>query len=607
MNQLEKKLQRAIQHYMNGELKPAADLSAKLARKLPNHPGLLQLRGEIAQNQGKDVMAEDLFRKAIIVSPQDSQPHYRLANVLFARQQLEDSILYYNKSLALDPSYWQARVNLGLAYRGTGQHQIAKEHFEQALQQNPSLTSVFCYLIDLKLSLGELASVTDMASSIEAMAQRCIQNDAETDFLPLIYLAPLLSLPDGLLRGLLDKLNRLYTVSNQSPPQLDLDSNRKIRIGYLSGDFGDHPISHVLWDVFETHDHEQFTINAYSTATRKSDTDKIYIEHIRKYCDDYVDLSALSLPQARKKIIADEIDILINLSGYMSPQCIQISAMQPAPLQAYWLGHGGGLGLSFIDYVIADKIVIPPGDEDSYREAILRLPESYHCAPTPLLPECSKQRSDYGLSETAFVFCAFNNPNKIDSAVFDSWMNILRRVADSQIWLSSPGKDDSIKRNFSAEAIKRGINPDRLVYAARVPDKLEHLARHSLADLFIDTFTYSASTTAIDALWSGLPILTRAGNNFFSRIGASHSTHVGLEQMVCDNTQAFEDRAVMLAQDPDALAEIKNKLAQGRVEQPLFQPARFCAHLEQGYRSMWQRHCDASPPATIEIEAINAA
>jgi protein O-GlcNAc transferase len=244
---------------------------------------------------------------------------------------------------------------------------------------------------------------------------------------------------------------------------------------------------------------------------------------------------------------------------------------------------------------------VPHGEENLYREKVVRLPEVYHCTDTPEIAEIPQSRRDHGLDESAFVFCAFNNPNKIDREVFGVWMSILRRVPGSQLWLSNPGGEAALERNLRAQAQRQGVDPDRLVFAGRLPDKSLHFARHRLADLFLDTFVYTAATTALDALWAGLPVLTRPGASFYSRICASFVSSVGLGDMICSSTRQFEDRAVELAGNPEALLAVRNRLAANLHTEPLFDLPRFVRHLEDGYQAMWRRYLAGEGPSAIQV------
>ena len=213
-------------------------------------------------------------------------------------------------------------------------------------------------------------------------------------------------------------------------------------------------------------------------------------------------------------------------------------------------------------------------------------------------------RGDHGLAESAFVYCAFNNPKKIDRKVFDSWMNILHRVPGSQLWLSRLQEPELLVKNLRREAEKRGVDPKRLVFAPRVADKSVHFARHRLADLFLDTFAYNASTTAIDTLWAGLPILTCRGDTFYSRICSSMLTNIGLQDLICDGIQAYEDKAVYFAKDRNALAEVRERLARNRGHYPLFNVKRFVSHLEAGYREIWKRFQENQPFQNVDIPPL---
>lgn len=604
MSTFEQQFREAVQLFQSGRLEQAQSAGRRLLEQQPEHPGALLLLGEIAWQRGNNREAQNLFRRAVTVNPGDPQANYRLGNVLFATRQTDEAARHYHRALELKADFWQVLVNLGLLRRSEGRFQQAREHFEQALKFRPDLTGAFCYLLDLLLSLGELGAIRRLTPEIQATVRKCITSENERDFAALMYLSPLLSVSRQDYDALSQKMDRL--LHKPGPPLLHATAHegQKIRIGYVSPDFGDHPISHVMRRVFGQHDRSRFEIFAYSVSNRTGAADREYTEIIRKTCDSYVDLSMLTIRQAAERIAADNVSILVNLSGYMSPQCLEIFSLRPAPVQVYWLGHGGGLGLTFIDYVIADAVVIPPGDENHYREKVARLPEVYHCTDTPPIPELTASRRDYGLDEKAFVFCAFNNPNKINTEVFDTWMNILRRVPGSQLWLSNPGNEKALEQNLRAEAGQRGIEPERLVFATRLPDKSQHFARHRLADLFLDTFAYTAATTALDALWAGLPILTRPGGDFYSRICASFVSNVGLRDMICSSTQEYEDRAVYFAMNRAALAEVRGWLARNLYTEPMFNLPRFVRHLESAYMTMWQRHVSGEAAVSFNVSAL---
>lgn len=605
MQDFARQLQLAVHHFQSGQLEQAEGLAKTLLAQQPEHTGLLQLRGEIAMHRADLDAARQFYERAVQAAPGDPQAQFRLATLLFAKRDVAAAEQHYREAIRLNPAYWQARANLGLLYRADGRFHKAALEFRQLLQTTPEFTTAFFYLLDCLLSLGNLESVAAMSDEIRAVAERCASSDRERDFAALMYLAPLVDLPRQDVDRLAQKMDRLL----HKPARIAVDhpptASGRLRIGYLSPDFGDHPISHVTLPIFAQHDRDRFEIIAYSLNQRTRDNDREYVSRIHDDCDAFVDLSTSDPQTAARRIAADGVAILVNLAGYMSPLSLEICSWRPAPVQAYWLGHGGGLGLSCIDYVIADETVLPQRLATGYRERIAWLPDCYHCADTPPIDEATPSRAAHGLDEGAFVYCAFNNPNKIDRAVFDVWMNILRRVPGSQLWLSHPGKDPALADNLRAAAAARSIDEQRLVFAERVPDKAAHFARHRLADLFLDTFCYTAATTAIDALWSGLPILTRPGEDFYSRICASLVTNVGLADMICVSTAEYEERAVALAGDPDGLGRIRERLASSRHSAPLFDAADFVRQLEAAYTEMWRQRRDGMQPTSFRIPRDN--
>jgi protein O-GlcNAc transferase len=326
-----------------------------------------------------------------------------------------------------------------------------------------------------------------------------------------------------------------------------------------------------------------------------------YRQVISDSADHFVDISGLSAEAAARRIAADNIHILIDLNGFMRDCRVPVLAHRPAPVQVFWLGYGGGLGVSYVDYIIADQVVLPAAHESRYREKIVRVPGIYHPADRAEISDRPLSRESFGLRDGDFVFCAFNAPKKINCEVFDSWMRILDRVPDSCLWLSNPGQSTLLARNLREAARQRGIDPDRLVFSARIPDKSLHFARHRLADLFLDTFSYNASTTAIDALWSGLPILTRAGDSFCSRICADMLINVGLEDMITHSIPEFEQRAVDLSRDPARLAEIRARLQTNLEKSALFDVQQLVGHLETAYTRMWERCSSGLQPDHLEV------
>jgi protein O-GlcNAc transferase len=373
----------------------------------------------------------------------------------------------------------------------------------------------------------------------------------------------------------------------------------RLRIGYVSADFRQHPTAHLMRSLFGLHDRGGFEIYAYSL--HKGDG-SAYYQKISRDCDHFVDVTELSNREAAERIQADRIDILVDLMGYTRYARPEIFALEPAPIQVSYLGFAGTTSAECMDYVLCDRVVLPPENARFFTEAPVYLPESYQVNDRwQAIASTGLRRADQGLPDRAVVFCCFNNSYKIEPRVFDLWMRILARVPGSVLWLiqESPG----IQRNLRKEAEARGVSGDRLIFAARLP-KDRHLERHCLADLFLDTLLFNAHTTASDALWAGLPVLTCSGQTFASRVAASLLKAVGLPELVAKNPGEYERDAVYLALHPGDLDALRRKLQHNRLTWPLFDTVRFARHLEQAYRMMWQAHEAGEPPRAIEVPAL---
>lgn len=355
----------------------------------------------------------------------------------------------------------------------------------------------------------------------------------------------------------------------------------RIKVGYLSSLFRDHPVGHVTAALFAAHDRQRFDVHVFYRPD--DDPPNSYTETIRKGAEHFITLSGTAQTMA-DGIAAHRLDVLIYIDGYTELDMLETVALRPAPVQAFWLGHPGGCEIAAIDYLIADATVVPPGEEHLYGAKVVRLPGPYHCA-TPQRIGAPVTRAWAGLPERGFVFCAFNNPEKIDRAVFECWMGILKRTPGSVLWLSR-AQSPEVEGNFRAAAAAAGVDGARLVFAARVPDKASHMARHQLAGLFLDTFTYNANSTALDALWAGLPVLTCAGDRFGARFGAMALKALGLEELITRTAAEYADRAVHLATHEDELDELRGLLAGNRYTEPLFRTDQFCRGLEDALEHM---------------------
>ena len=366
----------------------------------------------------------------------------------------------------------------------------------------------------------------------------------------------------------------------------------KIRLGYLSSDFQEHATAFLLAELFEAHDHKRFELFLYSYG---SDDGKGMRQRLNQCFDKFVDLQDLSISQAAQAIHADGIDILVDLKGYTRDTRTEILTYRPAPVQVNYLGYPGTLGGDFCDYIITDRFLTPPASAADYSESFAYLPDSYQPHGRHALIGKIPKRAEQGLEPNSFVFCCFNQSYKIMPEVFDIWCRLLYNVPGSVLWLL---KDAKAKGRLRNEAYQRGISPERLIFADEMPQS-QHLGRLALADLVLDTLPYNAHTTASDALWVGVPMVTCAGDTFASRVAGSLLRAIGLPELIVENLEEYYDLALKLASNPEFMLSIRQKLSTNRLCTPLFDVQAYTRHLEALYQTMWHRHQAGEKPMAI--------
>jgi predicted O-linked N-acetylglucosamine transferase (SPINDLY family) len=370
----------------------------------------------------------------------------------------------------------------------------------------------------------------------------------------------------------------------------------RIRLAYLSADFHEHATAYLMAELFELHDRARFEVSAISFGPNKRSRMRT---RLRRSFERFIDVRAQSDHEVASLVREMEIDIAVDLKGFTTDSRTGILAYRAAPIQVNYLGFPGTMGADYIDYILADRVVIPEEHQPCYTEKVVYLPDSYQVNDSRRsIAERTPSRAEAGLPERGFVFCCFNNNYKITPAVFDVWMRLLRQVPDSVLWLLEANAVAA--SNLRREAQARGVEPERLVFAKRA--KLaEHLARHRLADLFLDTLPYNAHTTASDALWTGVPVLTRLGSSFAGRVAASLLRAVGLPELIARSVEEYEALALELATDPALLRQFKDRLAANHLTAPLFDTARFTRHIEAAYTRMWEIGQRGEVPRSLDI------
>jgi predicted O-linked N-acetylglucosamine transferase (SPINDLY family) len=372
-------------------------------------------------------------------------------------------------------------------------------------------------------------------------------------------------------------------------------AREKLRVGYLSTDFHNHATAHITAGVIEAHDRDRFEIIAYDLSPRIEDEYRLRLE---RSFDRMVSLHALTDREGAQRIAEDQVDIMVDLKGWTKGSRPALLIPRPAALQVQWFGFPGSVGAPWIDYIVADHVVIGPEDEQHYSEKIMRVPDTYYPGDDKRPVAETLARSAYGLPDDAFVFCCFNQVHKLSPEVFDTWIELLAAVERSVLWFWQP--QDAAIRALKARLARRGIDPARLVLAPTLPAP-EHRARLARADLALDCFPYGSHTTAGDALWAGVPLVALRGDTFVSRVSASLLLAAGRPDLIATSLEDYFALAMRLASDRDEMARVRAHIANRRQSGTLFDTAQFTRNLEAAYVAIAQRQRDGLPPDHVTI------
>jgi len=499
-------------------------------------------------------------------------------NALHELKRFDEALAHHDQALSLKSDYAEAWSNKGITLNELKQYEEAIAHYEKALTLKPDIDWVCGNLASTKM---KICCWSDLVDQLKIISIKVMSNYRVSEPFSL------LSLNDG---ALLQKksseifIRDRYPVNHVLGPIPRRSRNEKIRIAYFSADFKNHPVAYLVAELFEIHDKSQFEIYAFSLV-KSFDEMRRRLHNVFDHFIDIEEMSDVAIAQLARDLA---IDIIIDLSGLTLDSRTGIFAHRAAPIQVNYLGYPGTMGADYIDYIIADKTLIPSELQSCYTEKVVYLPNSYQVNDRKrLISDRQFTRQELGLPDKEFVFCCFNNNFKILPATFASWMRILKTVEGSVLWLlqDNPWAVENLKE----EALKQGVDVNRLVFAERMPPP-EHLARHRQADLFLDTLPYNAHTTCSDALWAGLPVLTLMGESFASRVAASLLNAVGLPELITSTQESYEVLAIGLARNPQKLSDIKLKLARNRLSAPLFDTPLFAKNLETAYIEMYERY-----------------
>ena len=594
------------------KFKEAEAISRKAIKFKPNFVTIHFNLGFILNEIGKFKEAELSYKKAITLKPEFVEAYYNLGATLQALGRTDEAVESYKKAIMLKPKFVEAHNNLGVILKDLGKFDDAEASYKKAIEYKVDYAEALSNLGEVQKSLGRIDDSLSnykyayqlkpdldylLGALIHLKMNFCIWDDLPKNINMLtkkINNGEKASTPFALLSLIDDpsihkKAAEIYSNdkfprSNIFPRIPQYHDHEKIKIGYFSADFWNHPTSYLTAELYENHDRKKFEIHAFSFGL---DTNDKFNIRIKEGVDYFHDVRTMSDYDVVKLVRSLEIDIAIDLKGFTGMNRQGIFAMSTAPIQVSYLGYPGTMAVDYLDYLIADRTLILKEKEKDYSEKIVYMPNSYQ-------PNVSKKsafkssltRQDVGLPNRGFVFCCFNNQYKITPLTFAGWMRILKATDGSVLWLLV--SNINAAKNLKKEAVKLGINEDRLIFANYIPNE-EHLKRIQLADLFIDTLPYNAHTTASDALRMGLPVLTCIGDSFAGRVAASLLNAVRLPELITTSQDQYESLAIALAKNPEKMKIIKDKLINNLNKTTLYDAALYTRNLEVAYSVMYKR------------------
>lgn len=546
--------------------------------------------GIVSKKLNQFNIAYNNFCSAIKLKPDYAEAHNSCGVILKELEKEENAIKSFKLAIKFEKNYAEAYYNLGHIFFERKKYNEALQNFYQSYKINPKLNYLLSSIIFTKHRICEWNSFDKDLLDLENV----ILNEKKkiNPFLTLsFYESPQLQKTSAEIF-----VKNEYDVQNTQNYKFHNQTKKKIRIAYYSADFRNHPMSYLLANLYELHDKNKYEVIGISFGPYKDDEMR---KRVSNAFDKFYDLRLKTEDEIVKFSRELKIDIAIDLMCFTKYHKFGIFVKRCAPIQVNYLGYPGTSGTNYLDYIIADKILIPKESQKYYSEKIVYLPDTYQANDsTKKISDKIFTREELGLPKDGFVFCCFNNNYKITPQVFNVWMRLLKRVENSVLWILS--ENINISKNLKKEATLRGIDFNRIVFAERIKMN-EHLARQKVADLFIDTFPYTGHTTVSDALWVGLPVLTRIGKSFASRVSSSLLNAIGLSVLVTNSEKEYEDLAIELATNSLKLEEIRNKLKNNKNTKPLFNTQIFARNIEKTYSLMYERYLKNLPLNNIEI------
>tara|TARA_B100001250_G_scaffold412447_1_gene443684 strand:- start:40 stop:1887 length:1848 start_codon:yes stop_codon:yes gene_type:complete len=563
-------INKALKLHSKGKILEALKYYQSCISKDFNDHRVFSNYGVILKALGKLKEAEISTRKAIKLKADFADAYSNLALILIDLENIKEAESSIRKAIKLKPDFAGAYYNLGYILRKMGKYDEAINCYKKALKLNSSLSCAKTSLIESKKDICDWSDEETHFTWLKTLGIK------GASVLPFCFLF----LEDNPVKHL-NRSQKFYKENFiEKTYPLNILKNKKIHIGYFSADFNRHATMHLIASIFELHDKLEFEIYLYSFTPQEDE----YTTRAKKSGCIFRDIKNMSIIESVELARSDNLDIAIDLKGYTKHNRMNIFAYRVAPIQVNYLGYPGSLGAKSIDYIIADKTIIPEGYEKFYSEKIIYMPNCYQCNDDKKeIYSGNIDRREFNLPDKGFVFSCFNANRKISSKEFDIWMRLLTKIKGSVLWLyqSNPWA----VKNLCKEAEIRKVDPNRLIFANQIPLN-KHLARHSLGDLGLDTFNYNGHTTTSDALWAGLPVLTKEGESFAARVSSSLLTALGLTELITYSEREYEEKAIYIASNHDILIRIKTKLAKSRKESTLFNSELYTKNLEIIFKNL---------------------
>jgi protein O-GlcNAc transferase len=560
----------------------------------PTHAEALNNRGVVLSGLGLHEPARTSFDQVLAVSPDHLGALCNRAKALNMLRRYVEALASAERALAVAPRHAEAHFTRGNTLVRLGRDADAIAAFEQTLAVDPQHPRARAALAACRLANCDWEHIAWITAELD---HRMAEPGTTVSPLTLLQLnVPPAKVLAWTRRYVEQEVPRVAAL----PRARSTRNDGRIRLAYLSCDFRQHPVSYLTAELFERHDRARFEVFGISFGPDDRSDIRARMERAFDRFEDVATRGDIDVVRLLRDL---DVDVAVDLCGHTEGARPSILAYRPAPIAVNYLGYPGTMGADFIDYVIGDPVVLPFDQQPHYAEKIVQLPECYLVNDrTKAISAGTPTRTEAGLPDGAFVFCCFNNSFKISAVMFDLWMRLLGTVENSVLWLSQ--MNAGATANLRAAASARGIDPARLVFAPRAPQMADHLARHRLADLFVDTLPYNAHTTASDALWAGLPVLTCQGESFAGRVAASQLQAVGLPELVTTSLTDYERLARKLASEPALLQSIRQKLARNRPAYPLFDTDRFRRHMEAAYAAMVDIHRRGEPPRSFRVDPV---